>query len=262
MSDLTKKIRTGFGTGEWADSSRNCMIGCSNNCAYCYSRAKALKGGTVADRATWSIEKADDAEIAKHHSKLNGLVMFPTRHDTTPGNIQYNLPYLTGLLDAGNEVLFVSKANLECMKILCRDLAKYKSQLLIRVTIGSMHPKLCKFWERNAPSPQERLLALQHANEAGFETSVSMEPILHGVEDAVETFKAVEPFVTEKIWVGAMNSVEARVDLTNDNFKMAAADLKKLQSKSELVRLYNALKDQPKVLWKESIKNAVGLKEA
>lgn len=259
MNNLTTKTRTGFGTGEWADISRNCMIGCFNDCAYCYSRANALKDGIVADRASWPIEKTDDIAIAKRHSKLSGLVMYPTRHDTTPENIKYTLPYLKGLLEVGNQVLFVSKANLSCMKELCCELDGYKSQLLIRVTIGSMNSMFCKFWERNAPSPNERLLALQHAFDLGFQTSVSMEPILNGVEDAIATFKAVEPFVTEKIWMGAMNSVDTRVDTTNINFKKAVADLKKLQARSELVRLYETMKDEPKISWKESISKIVGL---
>lgn len=260
MKDLTTKTRSGFGTGEWADNSRNCMIGCSNDCAYCYSRAKALKDGIITDRAAWPIEKSDDAAIATRHFKLDGLVMFPTRHDTTPANIKYVLPYVTGLLEEGNNVLYVSKASLSCMKIICRELVRFKSQMLIRVTIGSTNPMLCKFWERNAPSPQERLMALQHAYDNNFETSVSMEPILHGVKHAIETFNAVEPFVTEKIWIGAMNALDTRVDMTNPNFAKAVTELKKLQSKKELVRLYNELKDQPKVLWKESIRDAAGLR--
>lgn len=259
MSELTTKSRSGFGTGEWSDISRNCIIGCSNDCAYCYSRANAIKKGIVADRAAWPKEVTEDAELRRRHYKLDGLVMFPTRHDTTPANLRYTLPYLTGLLEAGNNVLYVSKANLSCMKKLCHELERFKGQLLIRVTIGSMHPLRCKFWERNAPSPQERLLALQHAFEKGFQTSVSMEPMLHGVKDAVETFRAVEKFVTEKIWIGAMNSVEARVDMTNVNFKKAADDLRRLQSREELIRLYDELKDEPKVLWKESISKVAGL---
>jgi DNA repair photolyase len=154
-------------------------------------------------------------------------------------------------------VLFVSKANLSCIKEICRELVAFKENLLIRVTIGSTNPMLCKFWERNAPRPEERLLALKHAQEAGFETSVSMEPILHGIDHAIETYKAVEAHVTEKIWIGAMNSVESRVDMTNPNFAKAVADLKTLQSKEELIRLYDSLKDEPKVLWKESISKLV-----
>lgn len=259
MSELTTNPRTGFGTGEWADNSRNCIDGCANDCAYCYAREGAIKKGTVANRAAWPLERVIPYEIKRRHTKVDGLVMFPTRHDTTPGNLIYTLPYLTGLLEAGNDVLFVSKANLSCMEEICRNLEGFKEQLLIRVTVGSMHPLLCKFWERNAPSPQERLQALKHVHDSGFQTSVSMEPILHGVEDAVETFRAVEPFVTEKIWIGAMNSVETRVDLTNENFKKAVADLKTLQSRKELIRLYETLKAEPKVLWKESISKIVGL---
>jgi len=258
--ELSTKVRVGFGTGEWSDRSKNCIIGCSNDCAYCYSRATSMKNGLVADRAAWPIERIDDAEIAKRHFKVDGLVMFPTHHDTTPANIQYNLSYLRSELEVGNYVLFVSKASLPCIKLLCNELDGFKDQLLFRITIGSMNQMLCKFWERNAPSPKERLLALKHAFDNGFETSVSMEPILHGVEDAIATFNEVEPFVTERIWVGAMNSPDTRVDTTNPNFKKAIADLKKLQAKKELVRLYTELKGHSKVEWKESIKNAVGLK--
>jgi len=261
MRNIITNARTGYGTGEWSDASRNCVIGCSNDCAYCYARANATKSGAVVNRESWLREKIDEKEIKRKHTKINGLVMFPTRHDTTPANLKYTLPYLTGLLEAGNQVLFVSKAHLSCIKELCTKLVGFKDQLLIRVTIGSTNPMLCKFWERNAPRPEERMLALKHAQEAGFQTSVSMEPMLHGVEDAVKTFRAVAPFVTEKIWIGAMNGVTARVDISNPNFEKAVADLQRLQSQEELYRLYQELKDEPKVEWKESISQVVENRE-
>lgn len=254
---MTKK-RDGYGTGEWAGHSRNCMLGCSNDCAYCYARANAIKHGKVSSREAWNKESVETSELNRRHSRLDDVVMFPTRHDTTPKNIQYVLPYLQGLLEAGNRVLYVTKAHETCMSEVVGGLSRFKETLLIRVTIGSMHPLRCKFWERNAPSPQERLKALQLAYNAGFQTSVSMEPILHGVEDAVETFQTVEPYVTEKIWIGAMNSAETRVDVSNQNYRKAVNDLKKLQSKQELIRLYELLRDKPKVLWKDSIRNIVG----
>lgn len=253
MSKLSTKARIGFGTAEWAEINRNCMIGCKLSCSYCYARANAINTGIVANRSAWVEEKVLNTEMARLHVKEDGLVMFPTRHDTTPSNIKYVLPYLTDILAAGNDVLYVTKAHLSCMQEVCEKLVDYKGQLTIRITIGSMHPSLCKFWERNAPSPQERLAALQCAFEAGYQTSVSMEPMLHGVEDAIETFQAVEPFVTEKIWLGAMNRIDSRVDKSNANFKAAVDDLKELQSRSELLRLHGILKDEPKVSWKESI---------
>jgi DNA repair photolyase len=238
------------------------MIGCSNNCAYCYARANAVRNGDVADSTAWSLEQADNRELTRSQQLENGLIMFPTRHDTTPNNLKYNLPYLHGILAAGNHVVFVSKANLSCMQEICRELDEYKSQLIIRVTIGSLHPVFCRFWERKAPLPLERVQALRYAKEACFETSVSMEPMLHGVEDAVRTFRGVEPYVTETIWIGAMNGLDTRVDLTNPNFKQAVADLRGLQSRCELIRLYESLKDEPKVRWKESISRIVGLSSA
>jgi len=242
-----------FGTGEWSDVNRNCMFHCKNGCAYCYSRANALKKGEISERSEWETEVPDFDELNKKQVKIRGLVMFPSRHDTTPDNLEYTLPYLTGLLEAGNHVLFVTKASLFCIKEVCRTLEDFKDKLIIRITIGSMNPVLCKFWERNAPHPQERLQALQYAFNAGFNTSVSMEPMLHGVEDAIETFRTVEPFVTEKIWIGPMNNVGQRADMNNINFRIAAGDIRELQSWRELERLMNELKDEPKIEWKESM---------
>lgn len=259
MSELSTRARTGHGTGEWSEHSRNCMIGCSNDCAYCYARANAVKRGYVASRDRWRVEQPDNREQNRRQIKVDGLVMFPTRHDTTPANIEYVLPYLTRLLEVGNHVLFVSKAHMKCIEEICQTLNRYRDQLLIRITIGSMHPVICKFWERNAPSPQERLIALQFAHDNGFETSVSMEPMLHGVEDAIATFRTVAPLVTEKIWIGPMNDLDTRVDISNQNYAQGAADLKELQSRSELLRLYDMMKDETKVMWKEAIKKIVGL---
>jgi DNA repair photolyase len=146
------------------------------------------------------------------------------------------------------------------MQLVCKELAPYKEQLLIRVTIGSMNPLRCKFWERNAPSPQERLMALQHAKEAGFETSVSMEPMLHGIEEAEFTFTTVEPHVTEKVWIGPMNKMNQRVDTSNDNYNKAVADIIRLQSGDELQKLYDKLKDHPKISWKQDYLETIGLK--
>lgn len=259
MNELMTKIRNGHGTGEWADTNRNCIIGCANDCAYCYARKNAVSNRIIASRAAWPIEVLDETEFKRRQYKTDKLIMFPTRHDTTPANIKYILPYLTGLLETGNNVLFVSKASLVCMKLLCKELENYKDQLMIRVTIGSITPGFCKFWERNAPSPQERLLALQHAKDAGFETSVSMEPMLYGADNAVTTFRAVEPYVTEKIWIGPMNKIDERVDTVNENFRKAVEDIKKLQSKDELQRLYDSLKNEPKVAWKKDLLTAIGL---
>jgi len=253
------KIRDGHGTGEWADKNRNCIIGCANDCAYCYARKNAIRSGVIANRAAWPNEVLDEAAFTQRQAKVEGLIMFPTRHDTTPTNIKYTLPYLTGILEAGNSVLFVSKASLACMKLLCQELSGYKDQILVRVTIGSVDPLRCKFWERNAPSPQERILALQHAKDSGFETSVSMEPMLHGADNAIKTFKAVEQYVTEKIWIGPMNKIDERVDTLNENFRKAVEDMKKLQSRDELQRLYHSLKNEPKVAWKKDLLTAIGL---
>jgi len=247
------------GTREWATSSVNVIDGCAHDCRYCYARATAARFGK--NPADWS------KEVPRPHKgvgKRVGTVMFPSSHDITPENSGDTLPKLLWLLVAGNDVLVVSKPHLSIVETICKGLVAYQDKILFRFTIGSQDDAVLKLWEPGAPCFQERFDSLQHAWRSGFRTSVSMEPLLDTNEDdIVELVHLLEPWVTDSVWLGKMNSAVARLVLngfSDDPVLMSAAKvLVASQSDRRIRALYERLKGCPSVKWKESIKKVVGI---
>jgi DNA repair photolyase len=240
-----------FGVAEWAEASVNIGTGCSHNCRYCYACGNALWRNQIPSRADWTTERLkSNPPKAK---KYNGRVMFPTTHDISPFYLETAVITLRANLELGNQVLIVSKPHLVCIQRLCQEFAKFKTQILFRFSIGSLDESLAAFWEPGAPRIQERVECLKFAQAAGFATSVSMEPMLSGTDDAIATFNTLAPFVTDKIWLGKMNKVSQRVDQRDPQVRRYCIDLGKLQCDAEIRRLVNALQGHPKVEWKESI---------
>jgi DNA repair photolyase len=243
------------GTREWSDVSHNIGSGCSHGCLYCYAASYALWRGYIKNHTEWLVEKLTPRRIPTK----SGIVMFPTAHDITPFYLEASIAAIQLMLEAGRSVVIVTKAHLECVKAICARFTGYRDKIILRVTIGSMNETVCKFWEPGAPAPSERLEALMYAYDQGYTTSVSMEPMLIGVKDAISTYEQVEPYVNEKIWLGKMNSPDNRVDTSVAENKGKVAYVKKCQSDTEILRLYDRLKDHSKVAWKDSIKQVVAI---
>ena len=74
--------------------------------------------------------------------------------------------------------MVVSKPHLPCIETICSQMPAYKQQITFRFTVGLLDDDLRAFWEPGAPSFNERLASLRHAFEAGYQTSVSAEPLL------------------------------------------------------------------------------------
>ena len=250
---IEKKVTTG--TREWSDVSHNIGIGCSHGCLYCYAGAKAIEREVVGDSEDWLTERTTPRRIPGKE----GVVMFPTAHDITPFYLDESLKTIRQMMLAGREILIVTKAHLECMTAICSEIKShegYYEKVLIRVTIGSINEDICKIWEPGAPSPQERIEALKYAFLNILRTSVSVEPMLQGPLEAAEVYNEVEKYCSEDIWFGKMNSLNVRlVDAPGKK------DLIKLvhdeQCDKNILALYDALKWDPKVKWKDSIRAVI-----
>lgn len=256
ISEFTKQ-RQGTGTREWAEINHNIQKGCSNGCLYCYARANALRYRTITDRKLWESEILNPVAVNKRWAKNKGVIMFPSAHDITPANLVPAITTLRNILAVGNSVLIVSKPRFECVNQLCDEFKQYRSQILFRFTIGSINPDVCAFWEPGAPGPDERITAACLAKEKGYQTSVSMEPMLEGTDGAISTYYTVKPFATEDIWIGKMNKMRTRVDISNLQNLKAVERLERLQRDEEILRLVYALSDEPQVQWKDSIKAVI-----
>lgn len=249
-----KEIR---GTREWAAHNVNCVTGCSHNCRYCYAREMAVRFGrsTVAG---WPEMAVRAKEVQAPRRKLEGRVMFPTAHDITPAVLAPCRAVLANLLEAGNEVLIVTKPHLDVVVDLCASLRPHRDRVTWRFTIGATRDGVLSFWEPGAPRFSERLRALRHAFDAGYQTSVSSEPLLDWFE--VELFGAmILPYVTDAWWIGLMNQIERRVIADTPREREVVEALARAQSEAGVRALFSRLKDEPKVKWKESIKKIVGL---
>jgi DNA repair photolyase len=179
--------------------------------------------------------------------------MFPTTHDITPVYLPHYIAAAQAILGKGHRLLLVSKPHKDCISKVLAEIEQWKAHVTLRFTIGTIDGSLAAFWEPGAPSPAERLGCLRWACERGWTTSVSMEPFLGDWRDAVATFRAVAPFVTDKVWIGKMNKVMARVRPSTDEERQACEEIIRLQSDEALAPLLRALKGQAKVSWKDSL---------
>jgi len=257
------------GTKEWSVESVNCLSGCSHDCRYCYARADALWFGRIKSAAEWSRPVLREKEVTRRRRKVKGPVMFPTTHDITPEFLEPCLEVIRNILEAGNRLLIVSKPHFDCIEAIVRETWRYQEQILFRFTIGAMDDELLGYWEPGAPTFQERLEALQVAWAAAYETSVSCEPLLdsHCVQALVAKLAPCGPkssaaphYITDTIWIGKMNQVRARC--VAGTSQQAIRWIEAGQTDRRVREIYEALKDHPKVRWKDSYKRVLGLQEA
>ncbi|BCS54761.1 hypothetical protein [Geobacter sp. SVR] len=245
--------RTGTGTAEWAEVTENICRGCRNNCLYCYAAHNANRFNQRA-RAEWGREELTKRAAMTSYPAREGVVMFPSSHDITPFNVEHYCRVAELILKKGNKLLIVSKPSRDCIRRVMDALEKWQEQIMFRFTIGATTPALISFWEPGAPSGLQRLGALSDAAHRGFSTSVSIEPMLGGVEETLRVVDAVRVYDPETIWIGKMNKIRSRVDLEH---RWAVLEVERLQSDTEIMRLYQLLDGQPDIRWKDSIKEVV-----
>lgn len=246
------------GTFEWAVSEINCCIGCSHGCRYCYAKHKLVRQKGQLTEKQWQKSQTLEENLQKDYPLYDGQVMFPTTHDITPDNLEDCLQLLGKLLDTGNRVLVVTKPHRHCVEKIANSLSKYRDQLLFRFTITAQNQRILDYWEPQAPSYKERVQALEFAFANDFATSVSIEPMLD-TKNAVALVRELLPFVTHSIWLGKMNKIDQRVEITSPKDQEEVAKIKQGQTDDKILDIYNELRFEEKVFWKESIKKVVGI---
>ncbi len=255
---MKKPIR---GTREWAVANIDCCTGCTHDCRYCYARYDAVvkKGQLTSEE--WQNCLVRESDVLKARPLYPGQVMFPTTHDILPENLEACIHVLRGLFKAGNRVLLVSKPHLVCIRELCKEFSAYKEKLLFRFTLTARDSSILEFWEPGAPAYAERIESLCYAFNEGFQTSVSIEPMLD-TGDVVDMVKELLPCVNHSIWLGKMNKIDERVQIDSDQAVLFVERIKAGQLDEEIFRIYSELKDEPLIRWKESIKAVVGIEPA
>lgn len=246
---MTQQTKTG--TREWSKFSVNCQNGCGHRCRYCYARADALRRKQVKTANDWgtTYRKIRPKDVSKRRKNLNGRVMFPTTHDIEPEFLGECLTVLRKLLEAGNEVLIVSKPHLECVKAICTELKTFREQVTFRFSIGALDNSILEYWEPGAPSLRERCHSLEWVAYRDWKTSVSCEPYLDAPSRARRLYKYLEAVVTDTIWFGKLNHTRTRCP---DASEGAILQIENWQTNDAVREVYESLEDEPKVRWKDS----------
>jgi len=245
------------GTQEWSVKTINCCTGCSHDCHYCYAKGMAIRFKQVTARH-WPHERIRPNDVSKRHKKYDGQVMFPSSHDITPNNLNACLTVMKNLLVVGNKVLVVSKPHLDCIKAICQMFGSFKDQILFRFSIGACDNRILSYWEPNAPSYNERKQCLIYAHKAGFQTSVSVEPMLDSAN--IDTLIGeLLPYVSDSIWIGKMNHLGRFGKGTNMVLKQAFNSIRQGQMDTIIRQIYQRYKDNPLIRWKKEIKKVVGI---
>lgn len=248
--------RNGTGTHEWAEVTENIARGCPHNCLYCYA-AQNAKRFKLRDRDDWRREELTKRANITSYPARDGVIMFPSAHDITPFNLDAYVRVARLMLEAGNKLLIVSKPHYYCIARLCDEFRAFKDQILFRFTIGSVDDAIAAHWEPGAPKPSERIEALAFAYRMGYRTSVSAEPLLGGLETAQALLVAVRPYLTDTVWIGKMNKILTRVDMSDPETAARVRDIELAQTDAEVERMFIALDDDPLVRWKDSVHEAM-----
>ncbi len=247
------------GTQEWASHNHNIQSGCPNGCLYCFAQCMAIRFGRHTPDS-WLNPEVIKPKVVKRFGRKSGRIMFPTSHDIDSINLDDCLTVLTGMLKAGNDVLIVSKPDLKCIRRLCDHLKPYKRQITFRFTMGSADDAVLKAWEPHAPPFSERLASLKHAYDAGFQTSVSCEPMLDA--NIHEVIRRAKPYVTDSIWLGVANRLRGIIAINcpgDAKAKRLAEALIGVMSEDFIRALYARYSKDKMIKWKDSIKKVVGL---
>lgn len=248
------------GTQEWAASNVNIQDGCEHDCRYCYAKTMAIRFKR-ATATSWRRPSLRQHDLDRGFTHRSGRIMFPTAHDITPHNLAACLAVLKRMLVAGNDVLIVSKPRVACVTRLCDELARYRSQIVFRFSMGSMDDSVLSYWEPGAPCFADRLASLKTAFLRDFQTSVSGEPMLDDNPDAL--IAAVRPYVTDSIWLGKINRLRNILPFNCPHDPEAVRrgeTLVALQSDRAIHSLYSRNRNDPLIKWKDSIKKVVGLR--
>jgi DNA repair photolyase len=178
--------------------------GCVHACTYCYARASHAFLGydTGEDFEKEIVVKVNAAELLRgeiRHPKLRQqqMIMGTISDPYQPAEHAYRLTRkILGILDsAGNPTSITTKSTTVTQDLpLLAGMAE-RAGCSVNVTITTPNEDLARLLEPRAPSPRQRLRALQVLAEAGIPTGIFCAPILPGLTDTEDDLERLAELV-------------------------------------------------------------------
>ncbi len=228
----------------WRGSLCTCPIkyslspytGCGHSCLYCYISAyirnpfKPRPKKDFLKKLTMDLKKV----------KPGYLVSISNSSDpyTPPENeLELSRAALKLLIDFGLRVLIVTKSDL-----VVRDLdILSKGASAVSITVTTMDENIAMLLEPGAPSPKDRMKALQRTSSAGIPTILRFDPIIPGLNDSDEIISEV---VNRARKAGVLHVVSSTYKARVDSIKRILSSfpelnwIKELYSKGEKIGGY------------------------
>ena len=223
---------------------------CANDCVYCYM--KSLKhrfhATDIEDFTMGLSERAVAKRWRKATDARRALIMFPSSHDIFPEFVEAYATVALAMIEAGHDVLVVTKPRVECIEYLAEQFSEHKDKVIFRLTITSDDPDVLALWEPRVPKLNERLDCLRLLYGRGFLTSVSIEPYL---TDPTPLLALIDEFVNETIFIGEMSGLEQARSRGIDDGEIRR--ISALYTKDCTLAVIRRHQDNPKIRWKTSV---------
>ncbi|MBM2811484.1 MAG: radical protein [Chloroflexi bacterium] len=196
--------------------SLNPYKGCAHACTYCYARAYHaylnLAPSTFESQLFVKLNVADvlRSELRKSSWRGDPVAIGTATDPYQPIEGQYRVTRrcLEVMADFENPGSITTKGTLVTRDIdVLSDLAR-RTDFGVNVSLISLDRDLLHRLEPGAPSPANRLRAIERLSAAGIPVSVFLAPVLPGITDAQEDIEAVVRAAAEHgardVWTGAL----------------------------------------------------------
>jgi DNA repair photolyase len=181
---------------EYSSLATNPYRGCGHGCAYCYvpsvlrmPRPEFDKGAFPRDSFLKKLKK--DADKYRAAGVRDQVMLSFTTDPYHPGDTELTRQTIEVLIEHGLAFCTLTKGGTRAL----RDVDLFRPHRdAFATTLTSLDDEFSLKWERNAPVPSNRILALKRFHRAGIFTWVSLEPTLD-VDASIEIIKQTHGFV-------------------------------------------------------------------
>jgi DNA repair photolyase len=188
-------LNTVPGEDEWFGLKYNLNLyrGCEHQCIYCDTRSACYRIEHFDEEVLVKINALELLEDALPRKRKVGMIGFGSMNDPyTPAELVYGLTgeALKIVARYGFPVHIITKSDLVLKDIeTLKEINSVKAR--VSFTLTTVDDTLAAKLEPGAPSPSQRLAAMEQLAAAGIETGAVMMPILPFIEDTPENILGV-----------------------------------------------------------------------